>query len=102
MQKLTLFEDIFDALEHGKLTTIRKGRRDIQLGDLLFESVDTKRKEVVQVVIVYYCRLSNVAIEDLQNDGFTDHQDMWEKMKRFYPDILFDDEVTIVKFESEK
>lgn len=98
MQKLTLFEDIFDALEQGKLCTIRKGRRDIQLGDLLFESIETMRPEIVQVEIVYYCRLDKVAIEDLQNDGFKDHQDLCEKMKRFYPDITPEDEVTVVKF----
>ena len=99
MQKLTLFEDVFDALEKGKLTTIREGRRDIALGELLFESVETKRQEVVEVLTVYYTRLENVNTEDLENDGFKDHKDMWEKMKRFYPDILLKDEVTVVKFK---
>lgn len=98
MQKLLLSEDVFDALEAGKKTTIRKGRRDVQLGELLFESTKTKRQEVVNVLNVHYCRLSNVYIGDLQNDGFKDHHDMWEQMKRFYPDITFDDEVTTIKF----
>lgn len=100
MQKLTLFEDIFDALEKGKLTTIRKGRRDIALGELLFESVETKRQKIVDVEMVYYTRLENVNTEDLENDGFKDHHDMWKKMQRFYPDIRLDDEVTVVKFNS--
>lgn len=98
MQKLTLFEDVFDALEKGKLTTIRKGRRDIVLGELLFESVETKRQKVVEVSTVYYTRLENVNSEDLENDGFKDHLGMWEQMKRFYPDIQMEDEVTVVKF----
>lgn len=98
MQKLTLFEDIFDALENGKLTTIRKGRREIALGKLLFESTETKRQLMVDVTTVYFTRLETVNKEDLENDGFKSHQDMWEKMKRFYPDIQLEDEVTVVKF----
>ncbi|HZH86421.1 MAG TPA: ASCH domain-containing protein [Brumimicrobium sp.] len=98
MQRLTLYEDVFDALKKGKLTTIRKGRRDIALGMLLFESTDTKRKQIVEVIMVYYTRLENVNTEDVKNDGFNDHLDMWEKMKIFYPSIELEDEVTVVKF----
>lgn len=98
MQKLTLYEDIFDALEKGKLTTIRKGRRNVELGELLFESTEKGRQKIVDVVMVYYTRLENVNTEDLENDGFKDHHDMWVKMQRFYPDIGLDDEVTVVKF----
>ena len=48
MQKLTLFEDVFDALANGKATTIRKGRLSIALGDLLFQSTEENREEIVQ------------------------------------------------------
>jgi len=99
MQKLKLYEDIFDALEDGKLTTIRKGRRVIVLGGLLFESLETKRRKTVEVTSVYFADLKNVKMEDLENDGFKDHQDMWEQMQRFYPDIGLEDEVTVVKFK---
>lgn len=99
MQVLTLFEDIFDALALGKLTTIRKGRLIIEPGSLLFESVESKRQEVVRVVHVQYCKLADVPLLDLQNDGFKDHLDMAEKMKRFYPAITLEDEITLVKFE---
>ncbi|HLV42051.1 MAG TPA: ASCH domain-containing protein [Brumimicrobium sp.] len=98
MQKLTLFEDVFDGLEKNKLTTIRKGHRDVALGKLVFESVDTKRQQIVEVITVYYTRLENVNTQDLENDGFKDHQDMWKQMQRFYPGIELEDEVTVVKF----
>src|SRR5690554_7937958 len=81
MQKLSLHEDVFDALKKGKLTTIRKGRRNIALGKLLFESASTKRQQIVEVVSVYYTDLANVTSEDLKNDGFEDHDDMREKMR---------------------
>jgi hypothetical protein len=98
MQKLLLAEDVFDELEKGKKTTFRLGRRDIQLGELLFESTETKRQTIVNVQSVHYCKLSNVYVEDLYNDGFKDYNDMWGQMKRFYPNMTFDDEVTTIKF----
>lgn len=98
MQKLSLYEDIFDTLEEGKQTTIRKGRLSIALGELIFESTETQREKTVNVQTVYYTQLKNVNLEDLKNDGFKDHQDMWQKIKRFYPDIELEDEVTVVKF----
>lgn len=100
LQKLILAEDIYDMLKKGKETTIRKGRRDIALGKLLFESIDEKRYRMVNVLMVYYCKLSNVFISDVTNDGFKNHNDMWYQMKRFYPDITFDSEVTVIKFKS--
>ena|SRR5690554_4329360 len=98
MQKLTLYEDIFDALENGKRTTIRKDRQKIELGKLMFESSDEDRQKIVEVVSFYYSKLEDVDIEDLENDGFKNHQDMWEKMQRFYPGIKLDNEVTVIKF----
>jgi hypothetical protein len=98
MQTLKLAEDIYNQLSTGKRVTIRKGRRDIALGDCLLECIETNRKIVVNVVNIHYCQLANVYIGDLQNDGFKDHFEMWETMKRFYPEITFDDEVTTIKF----
>ena len=99
MQKLTLLEDVFDALATGKATTIRKGRLSIELGDLLFQSAEMNREQVVNVDEVYYSLLKDVKLEDVINDSFKDHDDMVEQMKRFYPDITLDTEVTVIKFE---
>jgi hypothetical protein len=99
MQKLTLYEDVFDALALGKKTTIRKGNVSIALGELLFQSTEVHREAVVHVKKVYSCLLNEVIPDDLSNDGFIDHQDMAEKMKRFYPDITLESEVTVIKFD---
>lgn len=98
MQKLTLYEDIFDALENGKRTTIRKDRRNIALGELMFESTEEGRQKIVEVESFYYTKLENVNAKDLENDGFKNHYDMWEKMQRFYPEITLIDEVTVIRF----
>ena len=89
MNKLILAEDVFDALDSGKFVTIRKGRRDIQLGSLEFESLELKRSVIVDVSMVYFCHLDGVIPSDVINDGFEDYDDMLACMKRFYPDITF-------------
>lgn|GEM_PF-4539347 len=99
MQKLILFEDVFDALATGKVVTIRKGKLSIALDDLLFQSAEKKREQIVCVKEVYYGPLKEVKQEDMVNDGFNSHQEMAEKMKRFYPDITLETEVTVVRFD---
>lgn len=98
MQKLELAEDVFDKLKQGKGVTIRKGHRDITIGDLIFESVEKKRHETVDVYMVYKAKLKYVLPEDIQKDGFKDQNDMIEKIKRFYPDISEESDLTIIRF----
>lgn len=98
MQKLNMAEDVFDKLEKGKNVTIRKGNRNITIGDLLFESVEKKRQEIVDVYMVYKAKLKNVMPDDIDNDGFKDQNDMIEKIKRFYPDINEESDLTIIRF----
>lgn len=99
MQKLLLAEDVFDQLSEGKMVTIRRGYRDIKPGKLIFESVDKNRVKYVEVVMVTYCKVSDISMEDVKNDGFSSHEDLCEKMKRFYLDIQMKSGVTIVKFK---
>lgn len=98
MQKLILADDIFDALEKGKKCTIRKGKRDISLGELLFQSLESKREKIVFVNSVVLCAIKDIPKMYYTNDGFVDVKDMIDKMKRFYPDINENTESTIISF----
>ena len=94
-----LAEGVMDNLEFGnKLVTIRSGRRDIQLGELLFESVELGREAVVVVTKVLYCALKDVDPDYYFKDGFHSTEEMLEGMKNFYPDMTLDSEVTVVEF----
>jgi hypothetical protein len=99
LQQLIMTEDVFDKLYEGKTCTIRTGRRDIKLAHLELQSLDDKREETVLVKRVVYCKLKDVPMEFVINDGFTDHLDMEHQMKKFYPDIDLDTECTVVEFE---
>lgn len=100
MQVLKLADDLFGPIRSAeKLTTIRKGRRDVALGDLRFEgATDESLSEVVNVTSVIFTTLAGVSKAVLESDGFEDHDDALEQMKRFYPDITLNTEVTVIDF----
>lgn len=98
-RRLLLAENVFDQLDGGKNVTIRKGRRDIMRGGLIFESVDKGRERLVEVGLVYYAPLRNVLLEDYVNDGFKDKTDMLTGLRKFYPDINMETEMTVVRFK---
>ena len=99
MQKLLLTEELFDKLGKGKINTIRLGRRDIALGDLIFESNETGRKRLVNVHSVQYCKLINVQPDTYRSiDGVHYIIDLFEYMKKIYPDIVSGSEVTVISF----
>lgn len=100
-QKLICAEDVFDSLADGKELTIRKGHRNIQLGTLVFESLETKRTAEVDVEMVGYCQLQNVPLDLLYSEGYVSHDDMLSHLKTFYPELNVETEVTFVIFNSQ-
>lgn len=98
-KELILADDVFDKLYNGKRTMIKKGRRDIELGEMSFKSLDNKRQEIVNVVSVYHSRLSNVNGDDMKNDDFKNLHDMYKSLKEYYPTMKIDDVVTVINFE---
>ena len=100
-QKLKLADDLFPSLEEGNKTmTIRRGHRDIRLGDLLFEGVtDESLQKEVEVVEVTHIRVVGVSDEECQSDGFNDWTDFYQGMKKYYPDLDVTEECTLIYFE---
>lgn len=102
MQTLKLTDELFVPLRAGdKEVTIRKGKRDIDLGLLWFEGTqDESLREQVEVVEVRYVRASGVPEDVCRIDGFSDWYDFYMGMKKFYPDLEATDTVTIIFFEA--
>jgi len=103
IQYLILAEDLFDGLMDGtKCSTIRKGKRDVSLGPLVF----LNNKEpggggyVVEVTDVEYKVHQDITDEDAQKDGFESTRDLFDKLREFYPDIDEKSIVTIIHFET--
>lgn len=96
--KLTCAELEFNDIEDGKRVTIRKGYREIGLGELTLESLRRKRTMVVHVVHVIHSLVENIPSSYVRNDGFIDKYDMINQLSEFYPDINEKSEVTIISF----
>jgi len=102
LQALTLDDDLLLAITggDGERVTVRKGRRDIELGRLHFiGSRDKTLNYIVEVTEVRYVRVVNVDEDVIKAEGFDNWTDFYEDMKKFYPDLELTDEVTVIYFE---
>lgn len=99
MQTLKLADDLFESMYRGiKRCTIRKGKRDVVPGNLLFESISGDQAAGVIVSEVRVKKLGELTDEEAQADGAANAAEMAEALKRFYPDINSESDITIVFF----
>lgn len=105
MQTLKLANDLFPGLKDGtKRCTVRAGRRDIELGPLLFISSTLEEggdhlKEKVFVTEVRYTMFGLLTDEIADMDGGVTAEELRAAMYRFYPNLISSSEITIVIFE---
>ena len=102
LQFLKLDDDLLLAIigGDGERVTVRKGRRDIELGRLLFiGSKDETLRYEVEVSEVRYVQIIKVDDDVIEAEGFTNWHDFYNDMKKFYPDLDVCDEVTVIYFE---
>jgi hypothetical protein len=98
-QKMWLVDDLFPPLLSGeKQCTIRAGKRDFTEGRLTFES-KTGQVATVNVKEVRHKKLRDLTDREAQMDGALNAQDMADALKRFYPDIGPDSDITIVLYD---
>jgi hypothetical protein len=103
LQFLKLDDDLLLAIigGDGERVTVRKGRRDIQLGRLLFVgATDEGLRYVVEVTEVRYLRIVNVDDDVIKAEGFDNWVALYNGMKFYYPDLEPIDECTVVYFET--
>jgi hypothetical protein len=97
-QKMWLVDDLFPSLLAGeKLCTIRAGKREFTTGPLTFES-KTGQVAYVDVTEVRHKKLRDLTDSEAQMDGALNAEDMADALKRFYPDIGPDSDITIVLY----
>ena len=114
---MKMANSFFADIESGQKTaTIRKGRRDIKLAPMEFESTDPigidsgtaeegkARTELlfktatVEISQITYKKFANLTQEDAQIDNYPDVASLKQVMLGFYPDLTDNDEVTIVRW----
>ena len=82
-----------------KRITIRKGERNYAFGRTMLCCPKTSwcvEREVVSVDII---PLREVKDEDVKADGFRNLDDLFSKLEEYYPDVSYDDLMTVVKWK---
>ena len=86
-------------LNNQKVTTIRKGRKNISRGFMLLESGD--QSIIVNVKNVKCKGLLNLDDLDALKDGFESKTELLEELEGIYPNLSKRSIVTIIEFEQE-
>lgn len=98
---LGLAGDFFELAQKGaKTATIRKGLRNIHLGDLVLQNSDTGAEITVEVTDVVRRKLAEVSAAEMQHAGHATHEDLLNNLKKYYSDISLDSDVTVVSFRA--
>lgn len=100
MQTLLMADEFIPLIKDGsKKITIRKGVRDISLGELNIEAVSSKETLVVDVDVVYSCVFDQIPLKHIIADGGTNHFMMLQSMKNFYPDMDMKTFCTVIQWK---
>ncbi len=86
----------FNLITGVKRISIREGHRDYRLGDVLIGDSENSFVVTATIVEVKHTLLSQVTREEWEADGFVSQEDLLAKMKKYYPKINLDSEVTIL------
>ncbi len=101
MQKLVLLDNLFPALRNGEIRlTVRKGYRDIRLGNMEFHNVSDDDIHEVYVEEVRHLQLMNIEYDIVKMDNYRSLDELVEGLRVHYPDISLDDEITVVIFSN--
>ena len=97
MTVLPLAAEFLSKVRSGeKVSTVRRGMRPYAPGPAILRAGANTIK--VSIVRVQHATLANLTDRDAQEDGFADRRELVAALRRFYPDIVESEPVTIVKF----
>jgi hypothetical protein len=99
-KKLDFGEGFVELLESGqKQITIRRGRRDFRPDDWVEGICAEGDRFILQVTGCEVTTALDISEEDLRDDGFCDLDDFFAGMRKFYPNLSEEDEITVIRFE---
>jgi len=98
-QSLELDPEIFSGIRSGEITnTIRKGRRNIEPGPLLFTAPNGEDSEEVAVTDVEVIQFQDLREEHVLQNGSENISALFGEMRRFYPELKPHSLVTVVSW----
>lgn len=87
-----------DVLNGTKIITIREGHRDYTNGPVLIGCHILNWATMKNIVRVELTTLKNVSLDDIMKDGFVDHNNALNQLRKFYPNMTMDSEVSVVEW----
>lgn len=88
-----------DVLYHKKKITIREGHRDYSKGSVLLGCPLLNWSAMRTIISVKHTTLEKVSREEFIDDGFESLLDLKLELKKYYPDIEWDSQVTIIRWK---
>lgn len=83
-----------------KTITIREGHRDYRPGQTVMLCCHLEPWAVMaNITEVRHCLLGEVTKKEMEADGFTDHEDMLNGMRRYYPSLGYSSPVTVIRWK---
>ena len=100
LQALLMAPEWHNSCEDGsKLSTVREGKRDYQLGWSVLCCHLTSWCISVDIVKVEHCEMNEVTEEIANNEGFESKLALFKKLKEYYPNIKWYSDVTIIHWK---
>lgn len=102
MQLLKLDDRLLlDVKGYAKSCTIRKGiRKQFDLGDMILEGTNSGEQIIVNVYRITFLKMRDVEISQhiIKSEGSWNFNRLFNKLKKFYPDLKLDDSVTAIEW----
>jgi hypothetical protein len=89
----------FDVLNGSKNITIREGHRNYTNGPVLIGCNYRDWATMREIVDVRHTILRDITEEEYKSDGFETKSDMLVELSKFYPNINWDSEVTVIRWK---
>ena len=87
------------VLTHKKNITIRTGHRDYIPGTVILCCHILNWATMRRITSVRHTQLKDVEQQELLDDGFTSRDQMLSDLQKYYPDLAWDSDVTIVRWD---
>ena len=88
------------VLEGTKRISIREGHRDYRPGPLVLCCHLEPWAVMVEVTSVRHCMLAEITIEECRDEGFSSRSELLYFLRRFYPDMLSQSPITVIRWEN--
>ena len=100
IKTLKFAEAYLKKLESGKkLMTIRRGKKDFKVGDLVRIIAGNKKIGIARIVKVETKKFGEITKADAIKDGFKSKRKLREALKKHYKKIKSQDLFTLIEFE---